>query len=822
MDASAPPDTPPAPPSVGEAVPTAAATTPVTEEAIPLVKKLWRRRGAPADEGIKSEDTVDQPPPRTIDTEHPEDGEAADDGAAPVKKWPALPSRKIAGESFGEMLRQHRDGEVPPTVQPLLQTTNVVKKAKPAKSAAAALHKHIRAPRLLVHVDPKAAKLDEIDATTCPKTVVVVVAEGSDAAAETLSSTATPPQSWSHHAEVLRRATGHEVPSTKDPAAPAEDKTPSVPIDVVKSGAVRKHHKQQQQPQTVAAALSSSQPQPQKVSIPVTITTVKADSAVIALRALRNSGSSDSRAANDHGKPASSSKILEEISKLLRDYCGGSVAAVASTAAVAPKPSLEESGTAVSSTAALDAPTPVALETPEMILYNRLVELCQHPDVTSHTMELLHELVMHTRVIPHEPAAPSAQNHGGEAKAAVGPHEADVQVVRRRQYAQQVILVLLNQVRQRKLQEEYRASVAVRSKLSALSAPFMPAGLQTPPAAAATGPNSNTTTFAAQGTGGSHGGTERSPSQANNTASISEPRVPAAARAHENHSGKSVTMGTGMEALFTAMRERIEASCQTPPTLPSAVRVSAEERQVLRDVQINFRQQQQQQCLPAHLMSSTTPNTTAGDNKSGASCNATYPLSTTTPFDPQAHAMTAPSGRYPNPPLQQRTVFSYHTVRYDPFGAESPVSQTDPPPRQPPLTSTFNHNAKPFVPTGAAAAAIPKRRSGMNAGAPAFLPASVPVAPLPPHAAAPAAATSEPQHTTEPIAGDSAAAEASPPSAPPSTATAASPWATPQMFSQWKEMMESYYHLMTMAQTFRQQQSQSQLPPPTAGRDSPP
>lgn len=80
--------------------------------------------------------------------------------------------------------------------------------------------------------------------------------------------------------------------------------------------------------------------------------------------------------------------------------------------------------------------------TPELMLFEELVELCTTREVTPHLLELVRELLSRTRVIPHY------NNSGGSAQ-----QQALLDEVKRREYAQQLILILLNQLKERKLQE---------------------------------------------------------------------------------------------------------------------------------------------------------------------------------------------------------------------------------------------------------------------------------------------------------------------------------------------------------------------------------
>lgn len=80
---------------------------------------------------------------------------------------------------------------------------------------------------------------------------------------------------------------------------------------------------------------------------------------------------------------------------------------------------------------------------PEVLLFNELVELCTTRDVTTHLLELVKELISRTRVIPH---------HSGNSGSA--QHQVMYEEVRRREFAQQLILTLLNQLRERKINVE--------------------------------------------------------------------------------------------------------------------------------------------------------------------------------------------------------------------------------------------------------------------------------------------------------------------------------------------------------------------------------
>lgn len=79
--------------------------------------------------------------------------------------------------------------------------------------------------------------------------------------------------------------------------------------------------------------------------------------------------------------------------------------------------------------------------TPEMVLFDELVHLCTTRDVTPHLLELVRELLSRTRVIPHYSSGGSAQQ------------QALTEEAKRREYAQQLIMILLNQMKEKKLKE---------------------------------------------------------------------------------------------------------------------------------------------------------------------------------------------------------------------------------------------------------------------------------------------------------------------------------------------------------------------------------
>lgn len=92
---------------------------------------------------------------------------------------------------------------------------------------------------------------------------------------------------------------------------------------------------------------------------------------------------------------------------------------------------------------------------PEIILFNELVHLCTTRDVSPHSLELIRELLSRTRVIPY-------RGSGGTG----GQQLSDD--VKRREFAQQLIIILLTQLKEKKLQE--RMGVATNVSVASMMA----------------------------------------------------------------------------------------------------------------------------------------------------------------------------------------------------------------------------------------------------------------------------------------------------------------------------------------------------------------
>ncbi|CCW66696.1 unnamed protein product [Phytomonas sp. Hart1] len=252
---------------------------------------------------------------------------------------------------------------------------------------------------------------------------------------------------------------------------------------VVKKGAVQKRVK--------------ASPKPLKgASNEACITAVKVDPLIQELRAQRNKPHGEGkpsefpRAATDtnpsdvllqnEGARAPQTQgnvndIHEEISKLLLDYCWSGAAPEKADGSMehqalltnnksplenAPEgnglPPKEEANVKAGATS---EDVNAERNNPEMLLYNRVIQLCQRDDITPTILEVLYELIKHTRVIKFPPA--STAGRGGDPDPEVPSPDAsnsarDNVKLKQRQYAQQVILVLINQIRQQRLNTEYR------------------------------------------------------------------------------------------------------------------------------------------------------------------------------------------------------------------------------------------------------------------------------------------------------------------------------------------------------------------------------
>eukprot|EP00796_Vickermania_ingenoplastis_P012023 gene12023-8277_t len=182
---------------------------------------------------------------------------------------------------------------------------------------------------------------------------------------------------------------------------------------------------------------------------------VGSEDTIAQLRALRQHGSAnlveaESMAAGPalSSAPATQRREEEEtrdlISEMLLRYCRGAEASSAGMSAKRkPDSAMQRAGAEATDTGGDETPAedPAGTPTPEMVLFEELVELLTTRDVTPHLLELVRELLSRTRVIPHYGAGGSAQQ------------QALMEEVRRREYGQQLILILLNQLREKKMQE---------------------------------------------------------------------------------------------------------------------------------------------------------------------------------------------------------------------------------------------------------------------------------------------------------------------------------------------------------------------------------
>lgn len=397
--------------------------------------------------------------------------------------------------SFAELMRQHREGLVPPSAQPPVKATTVVKRPKGTKSPTP--------------VETPAA--EEALPTPAPNKKCAAKSAGqTHTAPEAAPATLSPSE-----VEKAAREEGEltqTTPTTEaDPSA-----TPSAAA-TVHQAAVRKRAKatnsvSAKRTHDTSAATSAA-------ATPTHVTTVKGKASLEELRARRNRTTAGG-SANQHSTPhpgeggagvTSSSgagnavgghsqkdeyndSALDAVSRLLLRYCLGDRTTVAAPSTVTVANGVDVSSSSTESAAAPTADLPPASmqTTTELAFFNELMELCEKDSLTPASLELLRELFQHVRVLPRPASASNAAKgcrsadagasavQDGKATMEEVDAEAYREAARRREYVQQVIMVLLNRLQHMKTQEQRQRQKscgdrAVEASTSAVAAPPQPA-----------------------------------------------------------------------------------------------------------------------------------------------------------------------------------------------------------------------------------------------------------------------------------------------------------------------------------------------------------
>ncbi|KAL7711055.1 hypothetical protein N2W54_000012 [Lotmaria passim] len=357
--------------------------------------------------------------------------------------------------TFADLMRQHREGTLAPVAQPPVKTTTVVKKPKTTKVAAE--HQS--------------------------ETSAAAAAAAAEAPATTPTAKKRKTKTTSESAEVKENTTTATAATTATTGA-------------VHQGVVRKRLKASSSSST---ALNSASVKPIQESnaaaTPTRTITVKGKVSLEELRARRNrtaggsahstlstpSGTGDAAVAPKGiaGKDGYNERALDAISQLLLRYCLANLtpSPVAKTTAesAAPAKKAGNQEEALATTGAATTENGAALTTAttsELAFLDQLMEQFETHSLTPASLELLRELLQHVRVLPR-PATTAAANSSGTvekegepntaatsalaataAETAAVDTEAYREALRRREYVQQVIMVLINQLRQLKLREQ--------------------------------------------------------------------------------------------------------------------------------------------------------------------------------------------------------------------------------------------------------------------------------------------------------------------------------------------------------------------------------
>jgi hypothetical protein len=391
----------------------------------------------------------------------------------------------IAKVSFADLMRQHREGLLAPIAQPPVKATKVVKKPK-----TSAGHK-VESPSMRA-TTPTAKKPSEGMAPA----VEMEVEKRPRVEKEGVS--ATPPSS------ATATTTAAAPISTTATAAEKKENTAAV-----HQGAVRKRAKAAGTSGLKSASAKLTQETSAATSAAATPThtiTVKGKSSLEELRARRNRttaatggsaantpsphthGDNGTDAAAENGKDGYNEGALDAISQLLLRYCLGDQSSPTTAKACA-------SGDSAATTKETDT----ANTSGELAFFNQLMELCETNSLTPESLELLRELFQHVRVLPRPVTATTAPTtaascstastagataavegddtaESGPSGTAAGPAKEDDrdaeayrEASRRREYVQQVIMVLINRLKQLKLNEQQRRQKQEKAVAAALA-----------------------------------------------------------------------------------------------------------------------------------------------------------------------------------------------------------------------------------------------------------------------------------------------------------------------------------------------------------------
>ncbi|KAG5484638.1 hypothetical protein CUR178_07229 [Leishmania enriettii] len=395
----------------------------------------------------------------------------ADTSAKVSVATPATPKT-----SFAELMRRHREGLVPPSAQPPVKATKVVKRPKVMES-----------PQPVV----KPTAMEEAPTQACNKKRAVKV------------------HSQEHTAPSATPLAKEESEPTQTTSTTEADSgaTPST-VATVHQAAVRKRPKA-----TNSASAKRTQETSAATSVmatPTHVTTVKGKASLEELRARRNrttgggashhntptpaeggsGAASSSGTGNAEGRCSQQDEYtdsaLDAVSRLLLRYClGGRPTATAPSTAAADGAGVSSSSPQPEVAPADESPrSPSETTTTELDFFNELMALFESNSLTAASLELLRELFQHVRVLPRPPSVSSAGKggesaDGGASASQNGEAEMDAEAyceaARRREYVQQVIMVLLNRLKHMKAQEQrQRQQNSGGTTASAAAAPPQP------------------------------------------------------------------------------------------------------------------------------------------------------------------------------------------------------------------------------------------------------------------------------------------------------------------------------------------------------------
>ncbi|GET86356.1 hypothetical protein, conserved [Leishmania tarentolae] len=343
-------------------------------------------------------------------------------------------------------MRQHREGLVPPSAQPPVKATKVVKRLKATESTALVVA-HTAA-----GAEPTASSLSEVETTAREEVRRPARITPTTEAA----SSATPSAAGTVHQAAVRKriktTNSASAKRTQDTSAAASAAATPTHVTRVKGKASLEELRARRNRTTAGGSASHHS----------TISPVEGDTSVAPSSGTDNaeSGHSQQDEYNDNA--------LDAVSRLLLRYCLGD-----RTTGTVPSTAAAVQGVDVSSPLTGPAAAPPAELSPsftqtttELTFLSELMELCDNDSLTPASLELLRELFQHVRVLPRpvrvSSASKSSENadagasdvQDGEATMEEVDAEAYREAARRREYVQQVIMVLLNRLQHMKTQEQ--------------------------------------------------------------------------------------------------------------------------------------------------------------------------------------------------------------------------------------------------------------------------------------------------------------------------------------------------------------------------------